>query len=63
MSPGLKKQLTGVLMYEWGSGREGRWAGMCTGRVCLVPAANDFGKGVIRDFSAGRIKKYKISLE
>lgn len=36
---------------------------MCTGRVCLVPAANDFGKGVIRDFSAGRIKKYKISLE
>ena len=29
---------------------------MCTGRVCLVPAANDFGKGAIRDFSAARKK-------
>ena len=36
---------------------------MYTGRVCLVPAANDFGKGVIRDFSAARMKKYNISLE
>ena len=25
---------------------------MCAGRVCLVPAANDFGVGAVRDFRA-----------
>ena len=38
-----KDQLTSVLMYVWGSGKAGRWDGMCEGWFFFSPTWSNRG--------------------